>query len=305
MTTKNFGFVLASLLVLSLVLCGCSGQGEKPKTDTPTTEIEQMMKDLDAAWASHDIERILAFYSDDCIYEDVVFGKVNHGKEELRAFIKEAFTGFPDFRVEGKSFFTSGNRICSEWIMSGTHSGNLPGMPATGKSFSVPGVSVSELKDGKVKQNTDYYDGASLMRQLGLLPPAMSADPFVGTWKMNPAKSKFSYPAPKSYTITFSAQDNGIKAVEDIVDADGKATHRSFYAKYDGKDYPVTAPDQDTISVKNPDVNTADYVGKKNGKEVWSGRSVVSKDGKAFTNNGGGKGSNGQAFTYSLFFEKQ
>ena len=74
---------------------------------------------------------------------------------------------------------------------------------------------------------------------LALATVAMAADPHVGTWKLNVAKSKFNPgPPPKSDTITFTTQDNGIKLVEDIVEADGKAYHIGFAAKYDGKDYP-------------------------------------------------------------------
>ncbi len=144
-----------------------------------------------------------------------------------------------------------------------------------------------------------------LVAVFGLAGIAWAADPFVGTWKMNAAKSKFSYAAPKSFTVTFTAQENGVKVVQDMVEADGKTIHRSFALKYDGKEYPVTAPDQDAISVKKPDANTAEYVGKKNGKEVWSGRAVVSKDGKSIMDIGGGKDEKGQAFTYSYFLEKQ
>ena len=144
-----------------------------------------------------------------------------------------------------------------------------------------------------------------LLAVFGLVGLVWAADPVIGTWKMNPEKSKFSYATPKSYTITFSAQDSSIKAVEDEVGADGKAIHRSWTAKYDGKDYAVTAPDVDSISVKKPDANTAEYVCKKNGKEVWSGRAVISKDGRTRINTGGGKDEKGQPFTYTIFLEKQ
>jgi hypothetical protein len=140
---------------------------------------------------------------------------------------------------------------------------------------------------------------------LGLAVIAMAADPFVGTWKMNPAKSKTSYPTPKSFTIALTAQNNGLKAVEDIVMADGSAIHRTWAAKYDGMDYPVTAPDINAISLKKPNANTIDHVGKKNGKEVWSGRAIVSKDGKTFTNTVSGKDEKGQAYTETTIMEKQ
>jgi hypothetical protein len=140
---------------------------------------------------------------------------------------------------------------------------------------------------------------------LALVSIALAGDPIVGTWKMNPAKSKFSNPALKNYTVTYSAQENGNKGVENIVGADGKAFQRSWAVKYDGKDYPVIAPDIDSLSVKKPDVNTGDFVCKKNGKEIWRGQTIVSKDGKTCIVKGGGKDEKGQAFTFSIFLEKQ
>jgi len=137
---------------------------------------------------------------------------------------------------------------------------------------------------------------------LALAVIAMAADnPFVGTWKMNPAKSKFSNPAFKSYTITLT----DTTGAEAIVDADGKAMQRSWTGKCDGKDFPMTAPDVDTQSCTQPNANTVDYVCKKNGKVVWSGRTVVSKNGKTQINKGGGKDEKGKAFTYTIFLEKK
>jgi len=137
---------------------------------------------------------------------------------------------------------------------------------------------------------------------LALAVIAIAGDPFVGTWKMNPAKSKFTNTTLKSYTITQDSQNN---IVQDMVDADGKTTHRTWTAKYDGKDCPVTAPDMDALAMKKPNANTITYVAKKDGKEVWSGRVVMSKDGKSYVDAGGGKDEKGQAYSYSIFMEKQ
>jgi hypothetical protein len=134
---------------------------------------------------------------------------------------------------------------------------------------------------------------------------ALAQNPNIGTWKMNPAKSKFSYAPPKSFTMTIEAQGDSLKFVQDMIDADGKAIHRSFTAKYDGKDYPVMDPDQDAISLTGINANTTNYVGKKSGKEVWRGQAVVSEDGKTSIDTGGSKDASGQAFTYSFFLEKQ
>jgi hypothetical protein len=145
-----------------------------------------------------------------------------------------------------------------------------------------------------------------LLAVFGLAGSLWAADPFVGTWKMNAAKSKFTNTTFKSFTMTTEAQGKGIKWVQDMVVADGKAVHRSGAGEYDGTDYPVVGdPTVDTFSVIKTNPNTVKYIFKKNGKKVDSGQAVVSKDGKTVTDVGGGKDANGQAFTYSLFTEKQ
>jgi len=63
-------------------------------------ELERMLDDWVIAWSSSDSgdpERILALFTDDCVFEDVTFGVVAHGKEELRAFANRAFAAVPDF----------------------------------------------------------------------------------------------------------------------------------------------------------------------------------------------------------------
>jgi steroid delta-isomerase-like uncharacterized protein len=59
-----------------------------------------------------------------------------------------------------------------EWHMAGTHEGDLPGLPATGKGFSIRGVTFLELQEGKIKRCRDYWDMAAFLTQIGLSPSA-------------------------------------------------------------------------------------------------------------------------------------
>src|SRR4051812_43724477 len=60
----------------------------------------------------------------------------------------------------------------------------------------------------------------------------------VGTWKLNPAKSTYDPgPAVRSNTIKIERWENGLKAIQDGIDATGKATHVEASLKFDGKDY--------------------------------------------------------------------
>ena len=132
-------------------------------------------------------------------------------------------------------------------------------------------------------------------------------DPFIGTWKMNPAKSMFDGSISlKSFVSTTEAQKNGVKIVQKLVSANGKITQRSWTAEYDGKDYPIIGdPDADTYSCTRSNSNTTKYMFKKSGNEMHGGQTVVSKNGKTSTITGGGKDADGKAFTYTILMEKQ
>jgi steroid delta-isomerase-like uncharacterized protein len=67
--------------------------------------------------------------------------------------------------------FATGQWAIIEWVMSGTHKGDLQGMPATGKRISsVRGSTILELEAGKIRRESDYWDAATFMKQVGLLP---------------------------------------------------------------------------------------------------------------------------------------
>lgn len=123
-----------------------------------------------AAWSTQDINAILSFFTEDCVYEDMALGAVNTGKQQLEAFLRATFAAIPDFRIELKAILSSGDRAASEWIMSGTQTGAFPGIPATGKRFSVRGASMMELYQGKIRRNADYWSLATLLQQVGVLP---------------------------------------------------------------------------------------------------------------------------------------
>jgi steroid delta-isomerase-like uncharacterized protein len=137
-------------------------------------DLERMLDDWAIAWSSidnKDPERLLALFADDCVYEDVTLGLVARGKEELRSFVSRAFAAIPDFKYGVTSRFAASQWAVIEWVMSGTHTGDFPGMPATGKRFSsVRGASILELEAGKIRRESVYWDTATFMKQVGLLP---------------------------------------------------------------------------------------------------------------------------------------
>jgi steroid delta-isomerase-like uncharacterized protein len=119
-----------------------------------------------AAISSHKFERILAFLAPDIRYEDVPTGTVSEGPEAVREFFRRTWSAIPDMKmVSGHTLQTAGG-VAAEWVTTGTHLGDFPGLPATGNAFHVRGISMIELGDDGVRRVSDYWDLAGS----GLLP---------------------------------------------------------------------------------------------------------------------------------------
>jgi hypothetical protein len=146
-----------------------------------------------------------------------------------------------------------------------------------------------------------------LLVGLALAVTATAADQHSGTWKMNPAKSKYSPgPAPKSTTVKVEADEQGVKIDAEIINADGSPTHVQYDAKFDGKDYPVTGiPYADAVSVKRIDANTIEATMKKGGQVTMTVTTKVSKDGKTRTSTFKGKDAEGRDVLNVVVSDKQ
>jgi hypothetical protein len=136
---------------------------------------------------------------------------------------------------------------------------------------------------------------------------ALAAESWLGTWKLNVAKSKYSPgPAPKSLTLTWDATADGIKHASDGVNGAGEPMHSGYVTKYDGTDVPYTGnPDADMASAKKIDDNSYENVWKKDGKTTITAKVVVSKNGKTITITQTGTNAKGQAVNNTAVYDKQ
>lgn len=133
-----------------------------------------------------------------------------------------------------------------------------------------------------------------------------AADSFMGTWKLNEAKSKIAAGSPNNTTVVYEAAGDSVKVTTDGTGGDGKPSHSEWTGKYDGKDYPVTGdPSTDTRSYKKVDDHTLTFINKKGDKVTISGSGVVSADGKTRTVTITGTDSKGTEFTTTAVYDKQ
>ncbi|PYJ17207.1 MAG: hypothetical protein DME94_03820 [Verrucomicrobia bacterium] len=133
-----------------------------------------------------------------------------------------------------------------------------------------------------------------------------AADPHMGTWKLNEAKSKITPGTAKFTTVTFKNTSGNIGVTADGMDANGKPMHVEWSGKFDGKDYRVTGdPNADTRAYRKVDDRTLEVTIKKNGKVTVKSRTVVSADGKTRTGNVSGTTPNGKKFKNVAVYDKQ
>jgi hypothetical protein len=133
-----------------------------------------------------------------------------------------------------------------------------------------------------------------------------AANPHMGTWKLNEAKSKLAPGMGKNMTVVYAEQKDKMKVTVDGVDKDGKPTHSVWVGTADGNAYKTKgnlAWDAAVYKVVND--HTYEITTMKGGKVFTNGKSTVSADGKTPTVATEGTGADGKKFRNKAVFDKQ
>jgi steroid delta-isomerase-like uncharacterized protein len=94
------------------------------------------------------------------------------GISGLKDLVSRFRTAFPDLTATVDEQIAEGDKVVSRLTMSGTHQGEFMGMPATGKSFTVKGASIWEVRGGQLISEWVSWDSMSMLQQLGVTAPA-------------------------------------------------------------------------------------------------------------------------------------
>jgi len=111
------------------------------------------------------------YYADDCIFHELP--EPNKGLDAFNAAYGTILAGATDVEAELLSEpLVDGDRVAVVFETTMTHSGEIMGVPGTGKRLSIRGVDISRWQDGKMVERWEYADFMGLMQQLGLMPSA-------------------------------------------------------------------------------------------------------------------------------------
>ena len=103
-------------------------------------------------------------------------GFVNHrttgdlNLEQSIQYIRSMFLAFPDAKFTLEDIIVEGDKVVYRTSWTGTHKGELQGIPPTGKTVTVTGVNIARITRGKLVEMWAFQDAMGLMQQLGVIP---------------------------------------------------------------------------------------------------------------------------------------
>lgn len=114
------------------------------------------------------IEGLLATLCPEPEYVIMASGQTHRGREAVAAFYSGLFESMPDVIFELQEVYIGEGGVVEESILVGTHTGNLFGLPPTGRSIRLPLTIVFPMREGEILGERMYFDMESLKRQLGI-----------------------------------------------------------------------------------------------------------------------------------------
>ena len=206
---------IRTILIGCIILIALGGVFQTANAATEE-EMRSFMQDILEALNAHDVAQMGSYWTDDIVYDFVPQPPPLNGKEEVAALFGGLFQGVPDLHSTQTRILVSDDIMVTEAMATGTHLGELSGIPATGNSLQLAPLHIWEFEGDKVKQVTEYLDIAGMLMQIGVMPSA----------ELDPSLLIPSFPLP-------DAEPTGLAPLE----ANAEATSRwnthdlSYYSK--------------------------------------------------------------------------
>ena len=167
---KHF-FMAVQIAVLLAFITGCA-TSEKPAPEKPDP-VAANIKSYTHTWDEIVNKGRLDMFNDSNFTKDVVMHASPAdivGIDSARAYYANYLTGFSKIQFTIKDVFGQGDKLVKYWNFKGVHTGLFFGIPPTGKTVSLDGVTLVRMAGGKIAEERDFIDNMDFMTQLGLMP---------------------------------------------------------------------------------------------------------------------------------------
>jgi steroid delta-isomerase-like uncharacterized protein len=162
---RRFTFLLSVVAVVLLGLFTPGGLRTAAQDATPGAEttLPPVLQQWFAAAEAGDGDALAALYTDDGVYEDVPTNTVLQSHEAIAEFFNQISALQQDVHADVRAVHPTDDGAVLEYTVSGTDL-------ESGKHVSYVGAIIFELEGDAIRRSADYYDVASILAQLGMLP---------------------------------------------------------------------------------------------------------------------------------------
>jgi steroid delta-isomerase-like uncharacterized protein len=124
---------------------------------------------IDGLFTKGDLGAVDTYLAEDFINNDPPFG-VTTDREGMRAAAAMMRAAFPDWHSDQHALIAEGDLVVERFTASGTHRGEVLGVPPSGNTVSLPGINIFRVRDGLIVERWGRLDELGLLRQLGVVP---------------------------------------------------------------------------------------------------------------------------------------
>jgi steroid delta-isomerase-like uncharacterized protein len=133
------------------------------------TELIEIVAKWIHAMNQYDLEKMSSLCWEDALGDEVAAPPAAEGRDAIAKSYRDLFHGFPDCKAEITNTFSGGNQVLAEVRWRGTNTADFKGTPATHKPVDIRIAYIFKIDQGKIRRITEYYDGAAVAAQMGLL----------------------------------------------------------------------------------------------------------------------------------------
>jgi len=160
----SFSTLIVFFSALLVLMAACEKQAVKED------ENKAMVHRVEELWNTGDLTAADDIFAVDFVNHDPSSPDVRD-LETYKDFITRIRTAFPDFHVTVEDLLSEGDKVAARWTATGTHKGELMGIPPTDKQATWSGMTIYRIAGGKIVEVWWAKDMYSLLMQLGVIPP--------------------------------------------------------------------------------------------------------------------------------------
>ena len=157
------------LLALAGFIFSCTNPAANSVPDHTAANKAKTRRAYNELFNAHNVAVADSFLAPDIVDHNPDPGHSGKGLDDVKAMLTQMLTAFPDLHVTPDFLIAEGDTVVAYLTLTGTNSGPMGNMPATNKSFTINGIDILRIQNGKAVERWGVFDDMALMTQIGMM----------------------------------------------------------------------------------------------------------------------------------------